>query len=475
MFVEMRARAYQDRGERELNTHPVAFIGGDSKGLDLLLGLPGARSRDSHATYPLHGTYTEVAPGGTAEEIGAVFDLQKHFGEGAQPWPAIVERFDDPSLLEIVPDWERVRDLVRSDAEARRAWSWLLLPLRWGYPAVESPFAGIISHAETGNVSPPGPPYNGGWNRTGASGGFDNYEPHRYWPVFPLSPLDAFDNRLGFLNAPVTALTVLPPLDLLYRLVWRPIRALFPGGLSPVYVPQAPVQHRVVGIALGGALGSLPSHMGAIFLNSAQVGSINDRLNATNVTGELNVITTSGASFAPSFQVQFYMTPRLVTQNTFRFSRSTIRLDALSPETGESARIDGTVQLFEWAGSLRFNLFTGRVEPFVKLGYGYSWYRLQDVAVDGVPISPSSSPFLHVPTTRSFGDLLPNTFHAGVGLEATFLEPEAPLTGVGLGVKVEANVFSHPLGLGLRSSQFGISADTNISRPSVDFALVLSF
>jgi hypothetical protein len=472
----VRTRAYEDRHEQVLNTHPIAFIGGDSKGLDLLLAAPGARNRDSHATYPFRGTFTEVAPGGTTEEISNDFDLRQFTGDRASRWPENVERFDDAGLLEIVPDWERVRDLVRSEPEVRREWSWLVLPIRWGYPAVESPLAGIVSHADTGNVSPPGPAYNGGWNRVGASGGFSRYDPNRYWPVFPLSPLDTFDNRFGFLNAPVTAFTVLPPFDLLYRLVWRPLRTLLPGGLSPVYLPSAPVQRRVVGISIGGFVNYLPSSMGAMFLNSTQLPEIVDRLTAAGVTAPVHVTTTTGLSVYPSFQIQFYLTPRLVTQNTFRYSRNSISLNVVSNSAGTSALVDGTIQMYEYAGSLRLNIFTGRIQPFLKVGYGYSWYRLQGVKVNDQGIAKSTSSFLHTPSLDSFTSILPNTLHYGIGIEVSITEPATPLSGYGIGFKLESSVFTHSLGLSIRdTSELGLQIDAPVNRPNVDFAVVVSF
>jgi hypothetical protein len=466
---EVRERAYEDGDERVPNTHPIAFIGGDSKGPELLLAAPGARNQDSHATYPFHGTYTEVGPGGATEDIPSTFDFRRHVGKDPEPWPARVERFDDPALLEILPDWERVRDLSRSDPEVRRDWSWLLLPVRWGYPAVPSPFAGVVGHADTGNLSPPGPAYNGGWNRVGASGGFRRYDPHRYSSLFPLSPVDAFQNNFGFLNAPVTVFTVLPPFDLLYRLVWRPVRALF-GAPSPVFLPDAPVQHRVVGFVLGAFVNTLPSEVGAAFANSAQLPDIDRLLTAAGITGPVTTSTQSNIAIYPSFQVQFYLTPRLVSQNTFRYSRNDIEVSVIPTTTTGSATMRGSLQLFEYAGSLRFNIFTGRIQPFLKAGYGYSWYRLQRVTVNGQGVTPSSSPYLHTPS------FWPNTFHYGIGIEVNITEPEAPLTGVGFGIKAESNIFTHSLGLSLHdNADLGIVADASLTRPNFDLALVVSF
>jgi len=66
--------------------------------------------------------------------------------------------------------------------------------------------------------------------------------------------------------------------------------------------------------------------------------------------------------------------------------------------------------------------------------------------------------------------------HYGVGLEATLAEARAPLTGVGLGLKVEFNVVTHSLGLDIHDNAgLGLTIDTSVSRPNVDLAAVVSF
>ena len=101
-------------------------------------------------------------------------------------------------------------DLVISDATARREWSWLVLPLRWGYPVAESPFAGIVAHAETGNLAVVGPAFNAGWNRAGASAGFALYSPNKFDWFVPLGWQDGFQNELGWANLTLPTF-VMPP------------------------------------------------------------------------------------------------------------------------------------------------------------------------------------------------------------------------------------------------------------------------
>jgi hypothetical protein len=193
IWKEIRRRAYQDKDETEINTHPVAYIGADNKGLDQLFAMPGSRNQDSHGTFPFPGLFKDVGPQGSAEQIPQSYDHRKYFADTSR-WldennrsmrGGHVELFDDPGSVEIVPDWEHILPQVRRSPSARREWAWMVLPVRWGYPATASPLAGLVEHADMGNLGPVGPAYNAGWNRVGASVGFDLYEPHRLSSFLP--------------------------------------------------------------------------------------------------------------------------------------------------------------------------------------------------------------------------------------------------------------------------------------------------
>ena len=56
----VRFRAWADSAETKVNTHPIAYIGADSKGLDLLLYAPGPKNQDGHGTYPFVGIYEGI-------------------------------------------------------------------------------------------------------------------------------------------------------------------------------------------------------------------------------------------------------------------------------------------------------------------------------------------------------------------------------------------------------------------------------
>jgi hypothetical protein len=181
----IRDNAWWDEEETIVNTHPICYVGADNKGLDQLLSAPGGKNRDSHGTYPFPGLYKDIGPGGATEQINSSFDPkgwysehqgdisrldQVRFGRGDAVPYAAAER------IEILPDWECIVAPVMNDPVARSQWFWMLLPVRWGYPATASPFAGVVAHAETGNLSPMGPMSQPHWNRPGSEGGSQNYE-----------------------------------------------------------------------------------------------------------------------------------------------------------------------------------------------------------------------------------------------------------------------------------------------------------
>jgi hypothetical protein len=229
---DIRTRAWADRAETIINTHPIVFVGGNSKGLDLLFYGPGARNQNSHGSYPFTGLFKRVGPGSN-EEITRHFDHREYLTTGRR-LPDWVTPLDSAARLALLPDWERVLPLLHHDPAARIEWSWLVLPIRWGYPAAKSPLAGIVAYAETGNLSPPGPAFNNGWNTSEPIATFDRYIPNRLAGGVARDPQDVFRNDFGFFNAPLALLTTLPPIDFAYKLALTPFRAAF-GRVRPTY------------------------------------------------------------------------------------------------------------------------------------------------------------------------------------------------------------------------------------------------
>lgn len=479
MFGQIRARAYADRAETIINTHPIGYIGGDSKGVELLLSGPGSRNRDSHATFPFPGVYKDIGLAASAEEVRGRFYLPDYTGPHAKPWPEMVERFDQPDLLALVPDWERVIGLMRSDARARQEYSWLVLPIRWGWPAMVSPFAGIIQNAETGNLSPVGPSFSNGWNRTGAVATFGALELQRFPSTFQLSPLDAMRNDLGFLNAPFIVITSLPPFDLLYKGIGRPVRSLFPPPLPSTFVSSAPKQFRIVGLGVGASVQFMNANTWGLLFSSdpTQLSEIDARLLQAGYkeTSVLNVTASATNPVAPQFKVQFYLNTHLTAENLFRHSNSAMGLD-VNADSAPTVHVRGTLDFYEYAGSIRYSFLTRAIQPYVKLGYGLSWYRLEDVSTNGAPLPTPNAPWIHQPSILRPVTFLPDEWLYGLGLELIPLLTPIPLSTPCISVTIDYSVYYHPLGISTQNqADFGLTSSPTIRRPVLTASIVVSF
>jgi hypothetical protein len=478
LAAAIRQRTYADGAETMINTHPIGFIGGDSKGPELILAPPGSRNRDSHGTYPFTGLYKDVGPAGATEQIRRRLDIHEHPPGATARWPDFVERFDESSRLELVPDWERIVDLVRQDPASRREWSWLLLPIRWGFPATASPFAGIIGNAETGNLAPVGPSFSGGWNRSGPSAGFSAYEPNQFSAAFPLAPTDVIRNDLGFFNAVLVVFTALPPFDLLYKGILHPVRAALPPPAAPIFAPVTPENFRVFGIGAGVSTHFLSDEWAFLLFNEKQFPSLFAGLSAAGLdTTSFDATAVVGNSTSPVYQVISVLGPRFITQNSIRYSTSVLGADFSNTSTPLVLPVRGTLKFWEYAGSVRYNLLTRAVQPYVKLGFGLSWYRLTDVRVGGTPITPADADWVRKPSISPLSNLFPNTWHYGAGVEIIPVHPRAPLTGVSLGLQLEWAMYNHSLGLGDLTipSELALTRDISIHRHAVSAIVVIAF
>jgi hypothetical protein len=238
-----------------LATHPFVFVGGNNKGPDELLALRptfhGSFKRNSDASYPFPGVWEAVGPLGATEKIfgAAVPDVHN---DSTLPWYRLVD--DEYSLsyrasdMTLVPDWERVEPLVLGQPDARREWSWLILPIRWGYPAMESLGAGMVKHADLGNIALLTPTYHPTWNRIGPSRRHTAYRIRVLrTPVSPTSPWSALQSGWGILNLPIAAWGLMPGYNvaLLQLMPWVAGTMNFLGG-HRLPGPIRPVHYRAV-------------------------------------------------------------------------------------------------------------------------------------------------------------------------------------------------------------------------------------
>jgi len=461
IWEEIRRRAWFDDEETAINTHPICLIGADNKGLDVLLTSPGSKNRDSHGTYPLPGMYKNIGPGGATEQVAIRFDHRGWFKKGMLDVPAKEDllkrgrmvRLDAPERLQLIPDWERVVPLVREDSCTATSLAWMILPIRWGYPATESPFAGIIEHAETGNLAPVGPTYSYGWNVVKAGRTFALYEPHRFSSHFPLGVQDNYHNSWGFFNLTLPTLLILPPVDFVDRIVLAPVRVLFPP--SPTYFPSETVPFRFVGMEYGRSWHHISEDWTALLFNRDQALEIALRLllidpDAGVQERSTEVIHDTAAGDQLSFS--FFMGNGFVSENTIRHSRSDLGFQVGVVTQADPFVAKGELNFWEYSGSLRFNIMTGTFLPYAKIGYGLSWYRVENVATTDtngavVPLTIPDSPWVRKPDVLNWKNMWPNTFHLALGTEWLVIHSNAPLPrGIDFSIRGEFAVYHHNLG-----------------------------
>lgn len=453
IWRKIRSMAYRDAKETKINTHPIGYIGGDCRGYDQILALPGGKNRDSHGIYPFRGVYRSIGPAGASEQISTQFDHIDYYKSASSKkrkkknsyGNGHVIRFDDPFKIKIIPDWERVIELAESNTEARIDWFWLVLPIRWGYPASSSPFAGIIAHMDSGNLASLGPAYMEAWNRVSGCPGYAIYAPHKFSSFFTLDWQSNFNNKLGLLNAVWPTFTNIPPFDLGLRILTAPLRVF--KHQAPVFLPKKTVPSRFVGFSAGVFQQNIPEEFASLLFSPDQIMEIKERIigmdphfQNINTKGKYIIDKANGMMF----QVAFHMGKHLISENTLRHSRSTVGEDIDLTNRAEPFKLRSKLNLWEYSGSLRFNLATGYIQPFVKAGYGLSWYRLENVTADGQPLEQPHSPWIRKPSLTKLKNILPNTLHLGLGIEVL---PIKSLKGVDVGFRLEYLNFRHSIGL----------------------------
>lgn len=468
-WLAARSLAYLDDKETELTLHPKVFVGGDGKGLNAILAPPSRLGRSSHGSFPFPALYKDIGPQGTGEVINTPWDIFRQPPAADAPETEKVIRYDNPARLEILPDWERVLPLMWTDPEVRRRYAWMVLPIRFGYPATKSPFAGIVKYAETGNLSIQAPSFSGGWNRVGDGEGYEYYEPHRLSATYPGSIQDNFIQSWGFLNLTLPTLVSLPPFDVAWRLIRAPFNSSNPIGSSAFYNSET-VPYRFIGATIGLSRFTPPTAFMGLFGFPELYEPLLQALSGLGVGNIQSVPPTSESSTDPVYGVSLFLGRKFVSENTLRHSRNLLSQDFVLEGIPGSHQLSGELNMWEYAGSLRYNLATGGFQPFIKGGYGLSWYRIEKAKLDTTILGDGNSRWVRKP--GFIENLFPNTLHLGAGFE--FL----PISGVGTfdwGLRLEGMLFSHNLGTKGSDNELVLTSDRRVTRWHVNVGTTISF
>jgi hypothetical protein len=471
IWEQIRRQAYMDEAETRLNLHPIIFMGGDNRGLQQLIAKPTRFQRASNGSYPFVGLYKDVGPAGTGELIERRWDLFRTPPDSNALESERIVRLDNPDRLELLPDWERVLPDVYADATMRAQWAWLVLPIRFGWPASVSPFAGIVPYAETGNLSIPGPTFNSGWNRAGTTSSYAAYEPHRMSSYFPASLQDNFRTGWGYFNLTVPLLVTLPPFDILFRVVSAPFKATS-KSIGPAFSISQTVPFRVVGVSAGVASFQPGEAWGGLFLVNELFLPLVTRIEEITGSDEVT-LSSSGMNNERAQQwlggINLYLGRKVVSESSLRHSRSLLETGLIIDGAPGVRPLRGTLNFWEFVGSVRYNFAVESFQPYLKGGYGLSWYRLEDVTFDGDVLGEGESTWIRKPGL--FENLLPNTWHLGAGLEYV---PIRSVGGVDLGGKLDIAVHTHNLGT-QRPGEFQFVQDSRVYRWMLSLALNVSY
>lgn len=148
---------------------------------------------------------------------------------------------------------------------------------------------------------------------------------------------------------------------------------------------------------------------------------------------------------APLFRVQLFIGSRLTSTNSLVHFRSVLS-KVLELSNIEDFALTGELNWWEYTGSLRYSALTGSIRPYLRAGYGLSWYRLENVSANGRPIDVPNSRWVRQP--KFLDNVLPNTWHVGAGLELLTIEGYGGLPGgLDLGLSAEWLYLTNKLGV----------------------------
>ena len=407
-----------------LATHPVVYVGGDNKGPDELLILRprflASFKRNSDSSYPFPGVWQTVAGFGVTEKVNgrAVPELQ---GPDSLSWADGIDRNEYVAFrgndIILLPDWECVEHLLLERDDVLRAWSWLVLPIYWGFPVMRSTGGGLLKHVDLGNVAPMGPSFQSGWNRIGTDPDFSDYEIRVLRiPLSPASPWAIVHNGWGVLNVPLAAWGLMPG----YNVALVEIMPWIAGTMNYFGAPppRSYSANRLPSRFTSASVGAFVDFGGLGFVRALPRDS--PAINGSSAAGADAVRPVRHANAGTRFGFNLYFGERFSLENSYALGTSEAAYDLVS-ETGEKANVTGMLQLRQLTGGLRYDAFRqndGSFRMFGRGGYGWLSYRASTLAAGSFPLAQPEIRGGYLPPLLPSREWWPNTWYLGGGIEA---------------------------------------------------------
>jgi hypothetical protein len=257
-----------------------------------------------------------------------------------------------------------------------------------------------------------------------------------------------------------------PPIDFLWRIVAAPFRAVTQDQ-DPTFYPVERLPLRYVGLEVGYSYMNYPTDPYVELLyNEQQFAELLATIliyplitgsDSTTITGLADVLDPGESAF---FLVSLYMGDHFVTENSLRHSRSSIGVTATYSDV-PPMDIRGDLNFWEYSGTFRYDLKSGAFRLFPKAGYGLSWYRIEGLSANGEPFQQPDSDWIRKP--GFFENLLPNTWHAGAGLEWIVIRNySTPPKGIDFSLRMDFTWYTNKLGLELEDTPLELLIDIGL-------------
>jgi len=461
-FVAAAIKARQSLAGGRLATHPLAYIGGNNRGADEFLSMvPRFRNsynRNSHGTYPFPGTWRSIGALGATERVfgAALPALRRDLPPDGALYPneALDDRWFvgfDAEQLTLVPDWERIVDLLGSDAGVRREWGFLVLPIRWGFPASVSPGGGAVRRANLGNVAPLGLAFHTGWNRAGADEEHHPFDPHVLRILMaPNTPMTALQDGWGVLNLPIALWQVIPGGNAVFAqfLPWvsaslgivgaPPARTFVTGQLPTRFTSFGVGRYTQFG---GNEFGRfLPREEDTQVLAFLMQ---NEGLSADIDRDSYHRTANSGTRLW--FTVHY--SDRIAFENTLGADTTEVSYRIAGGSNQTLAHVRGELATGHATSGIRF---TSRpmwdvANIFARVGTSWTWYRVRGATLDGAPVDQQSKRGGHWPSLIPSKRWWPNSMYGGLGAELFAPRSKWLFGGLGYGVRFDMSLLAHPM------------------------------